>query len=549
MEAMGHEVERGHLGVRDVLAFRVGAAIELTAHAQPGRGAGGADEIDDHRETHERLAAPVGADVREESVLDLVPLAGPRRKVTDGDRQPRTIGQPLQFPFPQPHARAIAAAGVRGDEQRARAPIAGPAHLAPPSSDRLGREGRRVVINAHTDPPRVAREIVDPIGNRLAALRDEEVMDPHRLGLARRPPLSSRVLEVADQLFLLGIDGDDRLPGALSTPHLLVDVPELRVAIRMIRPLARLAIGLQTVTRRGQELGDQLPADGVAHALERLRQVTHALRCPAQRGLGMSRRGRLHQPFEIGPQGRILRQHLLAAAARSPNPLWRNARGRGQLLEAASNRGVRDSCGARHHRDAAAPCRPGLRRGPHPAGSLRQRRGQGLVLLPAERDVHSSSVATVSSNSFSYFLTLPKLGSLLMVLSILSGCATASEKASKSPVAASINTETCLEKLQGYWQGAISHNPAAWWPGGPNRTLLIYVINGNVLADYGITGYRLDPVKVSVYVPDTGCKVRISFLTPVNSRVTLDLYSDNWLQGTFVDANSPPKNFKLQKRK
>src|SRR5436309_2929582 len=297
MEAMRCEVDRGHLGVRDVLAFRIGSAIELTPHAQPDRGAGGTDEIDDHRETHERLAAPVGADVREEPVLDLVPLAGPGRKVTDGDRHTRAVGQPLQFPFPQPHAGSITAAGVRRDEQRARAPIAGPAHLAPPSSDRLGREGRRVVINAHTDPPRVAREIVDPIGNRLAALRDEEVMDPHRLGLARRPPLSSRVLEVADQLFLLGIDGDDRLPGALSTPHLLVDVPELRVAIRMIRPLARLAIGLQTVTRRGQ----------------------------------------------------------------------------------------------------------------HPAGSLRQRRGQGLVLRPAERDVHSSSVATVSSNSFSYFLTLPKL--------------------------------------------------------------------------------------------------------------------------------------------
>src|SRR5436309_15496470 len=89
MEAMGHEVERGHLGVRDVLAFRIGPAIELTPHAQPGRGAGGADEIDDHRETHERLAAPGGADVREESVLDLVPLAGPGREVTDGDRQAR----------------------------------------------------------------------------------------------------------------------------------------------------------------------------------------------------------------------------------------------------------------------------------------------------------------------------------------------------------------------------------------------------------------------------------------------------------------------------
>ena len=69
MEAMRCEVDRGHLGVRDVLAFRIGSAIELTPHAQPGRGAGGTDEIDDHRETHERLAAPVGADVREEPVI------------------------------------------------------------------------------------------------------------------------------------------------------------------------------------------------------------------------------------------------------------------------------------------------------------------------------------------------------------------------------------------------------------------------------------------------------------------------------------------------
>ena len=88
---------------------------------------GGADQIDDHRETHERLATPGAADGGEEPMLDLVPLAGPGREVTDGDRQARAIGQPLQFPLPQAHARAIAAAGVGRDEQRACAPIAGPA--------------------------------------------------------------------------------------------------------------------------------------------------------------------------------------------------------------------------------------------------------------------------------------------------------------------------------------------------------------------------------------------------------------------------------------
>ncbi len=45
---MGREIECGHLSVRDVLTFRIGSAIELTAHAQPGRRAGGADQIDDH---------------------------------------------------------------------------------------------------------------------------------------------------------------------------------------------------------------------------------------------------------------------------------------------------------------------------------------------------------------------------------------------------------------------------------------------------------------------------------------------------------------------
>jgi hypothetical protein len=49
--------------------------IEFTPDAKPGRGAGGSDQIDDHRETHEGLATPVGADVREEPMLDLGPLA------------------------------------------------------------------------------------------------------------------------------------------------------------------------------------------------------------------------------------------------------------------------------------------------------------------------------------------------------------------------------------------------------------------------------------------------------------------------------------------
>src|SRR5437762_10254837 len=67
-DAIAEAVEGASRLGQGALALLV--TVELTPHAQPGRGAGGADEIDDHRETHERLAAPGGADVREESVLD-----------------------------------------------------------------------------------------------------------------------------------------------------------------------------------------------------------------------------------------------------------------------------------------------------------------------------------------------------------------------------------------------------------------------------------------------------------------------------------------------
>src|SRR5713101_8855598 len=404
---MGLEVERGHLGVGDVLTFRISPAIELASHTQPGRGAGRADQVDDHRQTHQRLAAPVGADVREESMLDLVPLAGPGRKVTDGDRDARTVGQALQFPLPQPYARAIAPAGVRRDEQGARASIAGPPHLAPPPPDRPRREGRRIVIDAHTDPARVAGEIVDPIGDGLAALRNEKFMHPDGRGLAGRPPLTARVLEVTDQFLLLRVDGDDGLRGRLEPPDLLVDIPELRVAVGMGRPFARLAIGLETVARRRQQFGHQLSADLMAHALEALRQVPNALGGPAQGRHRVARSGRLHQPLEIGQEGRIFLQRLLASAS------WTSDAARGklplrvQLLEAALNRGIRDPRRTRDAGDATAPRRPGFRSRPDPPRALRQCRRQRLVLRPAEPDIHASSVPGLFLNSCSYYLTVP----------------------------------------------------------------------------------------------------------------------------------------------
>ena len=63
---------------------------------------------------------------------------------------------------------------------------------------------------AHRD---LQARVVDPVGRIAAEVRSDEVIDPHRSGLTLRSPLAPGILEVPDQLLLLGIDGDDRLAG------------------------------------------------------------------------------------------------------------------------------------------------------------------------------------------------------------------------------------------------------------------------------------------------------------------------------------------------
>ena len=48
-------------------------------------------------------------------------------------------------------------------------------------------------------------------GHGTAEFLDQEVMHPDRLGFALRTPCAAGILEVADKLFLLGIDRDHRL--------------------------------------------------------------------------------------------------------------------------------------------------------------------------------------------------------------------------------------------------------------------------------------------------------------------------------------------------
>ena len=92
---MSDDVDGRHLGVGDSDALLVEGLVDLAAHGEAGLCGRRRDQVDDDTIADERLSAPVLADVREEAVLDLVPLAGARRQVVDGDVDVEFVGELL----------------------------------------------------------------------------------------------------------------------------------------------------------------------------------------------------------------------------------------------------------------------------------------------------------------------------------------------------------------------------------------------------------------------------------------------------------------------
>jgi hypothetical protein len=120
--------------------------------------------------------------------------------------------------------------------------VAGAPHDHPPGAYRIHGEGGGVVINSQADPSFVVGDVVNAVGRGATKLGVDEVVDANWLGRSGWSVFTSPVLEVADELFLLRIDGDRRLAGGDGALDRLGDVPELRIAIDVMRALMRLSI-------------------------------------------------------------------------------------------------------------------------------------------------------------------------------------------------------------------------------------------------------------------------------------------------------------------
>src|SRR3954465_15471785 len=132
--------------------------------------------------------------------------------MTDAEGNAEFVGQVLQFPLPKANATTVAAATIGGDQKVWGVRVARAAHRLPPAPNGVDREACRVFVDADTHPPHIVGNVVDPVGRRPPALRDDEVVPTRRLGLTLRTVLTTAIFEIADQLLLLGIDRDRRLP-------------------------------------------------------------------------------------------------------------------------------------------------------------------------------------------------------------------------------------------------------------------------------------------------------------------------------------------------
>ena len=395
MEAIWDQGECVQLCVGNLGAGGVLARVELRVNPQARRRPRIADPVDDRLERLQRGAAPVLGDMAEEPMLDLVPLARPRRQVTDMDAEPRLIGELLQLHFPGAGAIAIAPARVRGDKEVSGLRIRAAAQALPPVTNRRDGEGGRIVVLAHADPCLVAGHVIDSVGNRFPARVRRKIVDTHLLRPTRRLPFSAPISEVPDQFFLFRVDQDDRLVMLQETVCRRTEVCTLRVAVGVRRAFVALPRCLQTVAQLVEEAAERRRTHPPPLLSQRGRQLRATLARPPQGRHGVAAGQRVHQRLQGVQETGLRVLKVRAPGAHAALPIGGRAAAC-QLPPASPNRQAREPGRRRHRRIAPVADGPRLRRRPHAATARVQDRRDRRVLpdkggFQCEVSIHANS--------------------------------------------------------------------------------------------------------------------------------------------------------------
>ena len=128
------ERQGGHLRLRYCLTGRVLSLVKFGLDPKAGGRSRTADQVDNGLKCAQWFASPILRDVAEQAVLNLVPLAGPRREMADVDAKTCFVSELLQSMLPGARAIPVATARIGSDEQLASLGVAALPHLVPPPS-------------------------------------------------------------------------------------------------------------------------------------------------------------------------------------------------------------------------------------------------------------------------------------------------------------------------------------------------------------------------------------------------------------------------------
>ena len=141
-------------------------------------------------------------------MLDGIPFGTAGGVVGNGYCQAKAVAElALKLGFPSSSTAAVAATGIGKDEQLPAAMVATSTVALPPTGDRVGGKGCRVMRDPYEDRASVGEQVVDTVRDRNTNGIGTEIViiDAH----GRATPLDTVVLEVADQFSLFAIDADD----------------------------------------------------------------------------------------------------------------------------------------------------------------------------------------------------------------------------------------------------------------------------------------------------------------------------------------------------
>jgi len=192
----------------------------------------------------------------------------------------------MKFCFPGAATIAIAAAGVAQDEDLAGARVAERSLLPPPMSDRVSGKGGCVMRDANHDGASIGEEIIDAVrygdADRVGA--EIVIVDQARGQI----PACPGILEIADQLALLGIDANDGKTTALESVSQIAEVEELIIAIGTVVGGEFLVINPPGITHLMEKTGDGVGADDDTEVAQRQGYLGRGSPRPLQAGDGIA---------------------------------------------------------------------------------------------------------------------------------------------------------------------------------------------------------------------------------------------------------------------